>query len=293
MPIDNVTANYGWELPDASNPLSHDVVRIIDAITAIDAELANHPTNAAMNAAINTAIGNLVNAAPGTLDTLKELADALGDDPNFATTMTNSLAQKLGLGGGILTGLLTLAAAGVKLQAGVDPSSDGVITLVSGALHYMRGGTVYELADTGSAQTLAAKTLTSPTLNGPTIANAAAGATMKDSTGTAQLLGFMGIPSKAAKTAAYQLAIDDAWFEVPTNSNVTVPDNSSVAYAVGTMVAIRNTGSSAITISMAGTDTLTQEGTTNTGTRTLAGNGIALLRKISATDWLIMGSHLT
>jgi hypothetical protein len=293
MPIDNVTTNYGWELPDASNPLSHDVIRIIDAINAIDTELANHPTTTAMNAAINTAIGNLVNAAPGTLDTLKELADALGDDPNFATTMTNSLAGKLGLGGGILTGLLTLAAAGVKLQAGADPTTDGVLTLVSGALHYMRGGTVYELADTGSAQTLAAKTLTSPTINTPTISNAAAGATMKDSTGTGQLLGFMGIPAKAAKTAAYQLTIDDNWFEVPTNSNVTVPDNSSVAFPVGAMVSIRNTGSSAITVGMAGTDSLTQEGTTNTGTRTLAGNGIALLRKISATAWLIMGSHLT
>lgn len=36
----------------------------------------------------------LVNAAPGALDTLKELADALGDDPNFATTVASALALK-------------------------------------------------------------------------------------------------------------------------------------------------------------------------------------------------------
>lgn len=36
----------------------------------------------------------LIDSAPGTLDTLKELADALGDDPNFATTVTNALALK-------------------------------------------------------------------------------------------------------------------------------------------------------------------------------------------------------
>jgi len=47
----------------------------------------------AVNQAIADAINNLVHAAPGTLDTLKELADALGDDPNFAATITAALAN--------------------------------------------------------------------------------------------------------------------------------------------------------------------------------------------------------
>jgi hypothetical protein len=42
-----------------------------------------------------SSINALVNSAPGTLDTLKELADALGDDPNFAATITAALATKL------------------------------------------------------------------------------------------------------------------------------------------------------------------------------------------------------
>ena len=52
---------------------------------------ANYATTASVTAAINA----LVNSAPGALDTLKELADALGDDPNFAATITASLATKL------------------------------------------------------------------------------------------------------------------------------------------------------------------------------------------------------
>jgi len=44
---------------------------------------------------VNTSIANLVDTAPATLDTLNELAAALGDDPNFATTMTNALAGKV------------------------------------------------------------------------------------------------------------------------------------------------------------------------------------------------------
>ena len=46
----------------------------------------------------------IVDAAPSTLDTLNELAAALGDDANFSTTVTNSIATKLPLAGGTMTG---------------------------------------------------------------------------------------------------------------------------------------------------------------------------------------------
>ena len=42
---------------------------------------------------IDTSVANLVDSAPATLDTLNELAAALGDDANFATTVTNSIAN--------------------------------------------------------------------------------------------------------------------------------------------------------------------------------------------------------
>ncbi|MHA7881713.1 pyocin knob domain-containing protein [Nitratireductor rhodophyticola] len=44
---------------------------------------------------IDAAINALVNGSPGALDTLQELATAMGNDPNFATTVTNSLATKV------------------------------------------------------------------------------------------------------------------------------------------------------------------------------------------------------
>lgn len=43
---------------------------------------------------VDTAVSNLVDSAPGTLDTLNELAAALGDDENFATTVSNQLSGK-------------------------------------------------------------------------------------------------------------------------------------------------------------------------------------------------------
>ncbi|MHA4978031.1 phage tail protein [Pseudomonas extremorientalis] len=53
---------------------------------------------------VQAAIAGLVNSAPGALDTLKELADALGQDPNFATTINNALAAKAPLNSPLLSG---------------------------------------------------------------------------------------------------------------------------------------------------------------------------------------------
>ena len=63
---------------------------------------------------VDTEIASLVASAPSTLDTLNELAAALGDDANFSTTMTNSLAGKLNLTGGTLTGTLTTKAINMQ-----------------------------------------------------------------------------------------------------------------------------------------------------------------------------------
>ena len=52
-------------------------------------------TNTSIRSAISTEVANLVDSAPGTLDTLNELAAALGDDANFSTTVTNSIATKM------------------------------------------------------------------------------------------------------------------------------------------------------------------------------------------------------
>lgn len=51
--------------------------------------------NYALKTYVDSSIAALVASAPGVLDTLNELAAALGNDANFATTMTNALAAKL------------------------------------------------------------------------------------------------------------------------------------------------------------------------------------------------------
>ncbi|WP_411378125.1 phage tail protein [Citrobacter portucalensis] len=59
------------------------------------ATAGNNSTQLANTAFVQAAIAALVDSSPGALDTLNELAKALGNDPNFATTMTNALAGKM------------------------------------------------------------------------------------------------------------------------------------------------------------------------------------------------------
>ena len=60
--------------------------------TAPTAGAGTNTTQVATTAFVSTAVANVIDAAPGALDTLNELAAALGDDANFSTTITNSIA---------------------------------------------------------------------------------------------------------------------------------------------------------------------------------------------------------
>ena len=68
-------------------------------------------TNARADARAQLKIDALVDSAPGALDTLNELAAALGDDANFSTTITNSIATKMPLSGGNFTGSVGIGTA--------------------------------------------------------------------------------------------------------------------------------------------------------------------------------------
>ena len=81
---------------------------LTNGVTATTQSASDNSTKVATTAYTDTAIANLVDSAPGTLNTLNELASALGDDANFSTTVTNSIATKLPLAGGTLTGNLTI-----------------------------------------------------------------------------------------------------------------------------------------------------------------------------------------
>jgi hypothetical protein len=80
-----------------------------------------NPNDAATKGYVDTGLANLVDSSPAALDTLNELAAAINDDANFSTTITNSIATKLPLAGGTMTGAI---AMGTNKVTGVgDPTN--------------------------------------------------------------------------------------------------------------------------------------------------------------------------
>ena len=78
--------------------------------TAPTAGATVNTTQLATTAFVQTAVSNLVDSSPGALNTLNELAAALGDDASFSTTVATSIGTKLPLAGGTLTGNLSIQA---------------------------------------------------------------------------------------------------------------------------------------------------------------------------------------
>ncbi|END1269713.1 tail fiber protein, partial [Escherichia coli] len=79
--------------------------------TAPTAAQGTNSTQIANTAFVKAAITALINGAPGTLDTLKEIAAAINNDPNFSTTINNALALKAPLASPALTGIPTAPTA--------------------------------------------------------------------------------------------------------------------------------------------------------------------------------------
>ena len=68
-------------------------VKVIELSAPLDEKFI--PSTIARTEYVDTKVADLVNTAPEALDTLKELSTALGDDPNFATTVLNQLGNKV------------------------------------------------------------------------------------------------------------------------------------------------------------------------------------------------------
>jgi hypothetical protein len=78
--------------------------------------------DAATKKYVDDEVAALVDSAPGTLDTLNELAAALGDDADFANTITTSIATKLPLAGGTMTGAIAMGTS--KITGLGDPTAN-------------------------------------------------------------------------------------------------------------------------------------------------------------------------
>jgi len=117
----------------------------------------NSTTRIATTAFVSTAVANLVDSAPETLNTLAELATSIGNNATLSSTLTSSIATKLPLAGGTLTGHLNLGdnvrarfGIGNDLQIYHNNNSSYIRDLGEGSLYIDTNGPKISLISDGS-----------------------------------------------------------------------------------------------------------------------------------------------
>ena len=128
--IDNLEDKHDLALANTNLRIDSADSLIVQAFADIQA------TNTAVRGYVDQEVAALVDAAPAALDTLNELAAAMGDDANFATTIATNLGQKLGDSATVeLTGDATAPATAFSANAvslAVTLSNSGVVAGVYG-----------------------------------------------------------------------------------------------------------------------------------------------------------------
>ncbi|MQL43687.1 phage tail protein [Escherichia coli] len=183
----------------------------------------NNTTQLATTAFVQAALTALINGAPATLDTLKEIAAAINNDPNFSTTINNALAQKAPLSSPALTGTPTAPTAAQS----VNNTQIATTAFVKSAIAAMVGSAPAAL---DTLNELAAALGNDPNF-ATTMLNALAGKQPLDNTLTnlsgkdvAGLLAYLGLGEAAKRdvgTGENQIpdmasfASGDGWMKLP------------------------------------------------------------------------------
>lgn len=150
--------------------------------TAPTATAGTNTTQVATTAFVKTAVDNVVAAAPGALDTLNELAAALGNNASFSTTVTNSLATKLPLAGGTMSGAIAMGTNKITGLGTPTTTTDAATKEYVDTVTVAPSNLTGPITSVGSATSVAAQTgtgstfvmNTSPTLVTPVLGVATA-----------------------------------------------------------------------------------------------------------------------
>jgi hypothetical protein len=199
---------------------------------------------------VDTQVQDLLNGAPAILDTLKEIGDALNNDPNFASNLALLLQGKLNTSGGIMTGPITLPSAPtLPLQAATKGYVDSAIANLPDPVLTLDGLTDVFVNDATTGQVLTFNgTYWYPTDNsatgggGTSISNAAVNVngrliiTLSDGStidagyvvGPAGANGAAGATGPAGETGADGIGFVSAVVDINGNLILTKTDGSNV-----------------------------------------------------------------
>ena len=135
--LNNISGTNTGDEPDASLTEKG----IVKLATTGETTDGTDTTKAVTPAGVQAAVDDLVGAAPGALDTLNELAAAIGDDADYATTVTNALALKAPINNPTFTNTVTTPDLNLTSMTNAGADTDKFLVLDSGNNVDFRTGT--------------------------------------------------------------------------------------------------------------------------------------------------------
>ena len=195
-----------------SATLSTDLAAGTHKITGLATPTAT--ADAATKGYVDTAVANVVASAPAALDTLNELAAALGNDASFSTTVTTNLAGKLSKTGGTMSGAIDMGSSKITTLGTPTASTDAA---TKGYIDTIFGSTASAAASATAAATSATSAANSAT----------AAATSASSASTSQLAAATSAAS--ASTSQSAAATSAASAATSASSSLTSQGSSAVS----------------------------------------------------------------
>jgi hypothetical protein len=234
-------------------------------------------TDAATKAYVDTQVSNLVDAAPGALDTLNELAAAINDDASFSTTVTNSIATKVAKAGDSMTGALSMGNNKITDLATPTSSTDATnksyIDTLFGSTSSAATSATSAATSATSAATSASSALTSATSAATSATSAATSASSAATSATS-----------AASSYSSVVGLTGAGL-VRDMGEITVSDTTSTTYInIATVAASAASSASAASTSASSASTSATSAATSASSASTSASSAATSASSAATS---------
>lgn len=247
------------------------------------ASAGTNTTQIATTQFVKTAIDNLVASAPGALDTLDELAAALGDDANFASTITTALSAKAPLASPTFTGTVS----------GITASMVGLGNVTNESKSTMFSNPTFTGTASAAALSVTNNTATTNYTDGALVVTGGVGVggslrsngSLYDSKGEVRNL------PQNSQTSSYTITATDIGKHISiTTGGVTIAQN---ILSIGDSIVIYNNSSSNQTITQGSGVTMYLGGTATTGNRNISQRGLATVLCVAANTCVIAGAGVS
>lgn len=258
---------------------------------------------------VSNAVANLVNSAPSALDTLKELATALGNDASYSTTITNALANKLSTSSFSSTANTWLSSAqtnitsvgtltGLTVSGDITPSANVTYSLgnatnafkdlyLSGNTIVLGGASIKADANSGAVTIIPTPTANTPNPTGIVITGSGTVATIATTGGNVTSNAISNVVANATTSPQY------GTITLVQTGNITTPFTGVARFYPISNLTITNVFASLGTASSTNLGFMIKKNGSNVGNFTVTANtyrlsGTSANISVSTTDYLTL-----